>query len=101
MTSTWKSLGCPQIRFQRFFGPSDWQSQSVDIFRSGEKPARASHSWGSVLAYQALAELYAEGKIGSGDIDVFVTLGSPLGSRKAPIQQFTRANAIWTGGDRE
>jgi hypothetical protein len=40
------------------------------------------HSLGSVIAYDALWELsHADGGAGLGQIDLFVTLGSPLGSR--------------------
>lgn len=41
--------------------------------------AIVAHSWGSVIAYQAIKELEQDGKLPVGSIDQFTTMGSPLG----------------------
>jgi hypothetical protein len=50
------------------------------IFASGERVLLIAHSMGSVIAYDALWELWHEEKL-RGHVDLFLTLGSPLGMR--------------------
>ena len=40
-----------------------------------------AHSWGTVLAVEALAELDADGRGAGLTVDKLVTMGSPLGSK--------------------
>ncbi len=48
------------------------------IFAAGERVLVIGHSMGSVIAYDALWELWHEEKL-RGHVDLFLTLGSPLG----------------------
>jgi hypothetical protein len=50
------------------------------IFKNGERVLVICHSMGSVIAYDALWELWHEEKL-RGQVDLFLTLGSPLGMR--------------------
>ena len=50
------------------------------IFASGGRALVIGHSMGSVIAYDALWELWHEERL-RGHIDLFLTLGSPLGMR--------------------
>lgn len=64
------------------------KQQISSLAESARRNKRAfvivAHSWGTVIAYRAIWELYLEGKIGKDSIDVLVTMGSPL-SKQATI----------------
>lgn len=53
-----------------------------------------THSWGSVLAYRALVELYRDGKIKASVVDQLVTMGSPFNAQsyivRTKTQQFVK-----------
>ena len=57
------------------------------------------HSWGSVLVYRALQELYEERQINFGDVTQLVTLGSPLNSRKLGVKPIAQRTARWNGAE--
>ena len=56
-----------------------------------------AHSWGSVLAYRALLDLYRNGDIRDGDIDQLITIGSPLFEENIAVRKFARLHAGWIG----
>ena len=71
-----------------YFGREDRRSAVQDAIRAirqnvndpqnGDRPiVLVTHSWGTVIAYQALNALEAE--LNDGDIALLVTMGSPLG----------------------
>ena len=54
--------------------------QAYEVAKNGNRPLIiVGHSWGSVLAHEALSELSKEGK--EVKIDKFITMGSPLTPR--------------------
>ncbi len=55
-------------------------TQSADARLKGAPFIIISHSWGTVLAAEALAELESEGAAADLRVDKLVTLGSPLGA---------------------
>lgn len=67
-----------------------WVGMTADLIVSLAQQAKvldqpfviAAHSWGSVLAYRALGEAIKEGRLLDGDVDLFVTMGSPIGERR-------------------
>lgn len=46
-----------------------------------------THSWGTVLSYRALKDLYADGKLPENAVHSLVTLGSPLSKEDEPNQE--------------
>ena len=57
----------------------------------------ATHSWGGVLAYRAIFELYEERKIPVGAIDVLITMGSPLNAQYADMKNVAANYGRWSG----
>jgi len=58
-----------------------------------------AHSWGSVLAYRGIDELYREGELKKEDVDLLVTMGSPLQSRTGGVETRSRKYDGWRGVD--
>jgi hypothetical protein len=56
-----------------------------------------SHSWGSVIAYRAISELWGEGKLKRDSIRKFVTMGSPIGSESVTVNTYTQTKLNWSG----
>ena len=52
----------------------------LEAWTAGERVLLIGHSLGSVIAYDTLWELSRD-EPGSGQVELFVTLGSPLGTR--------------------
>lgn len=60
-----------------------------------------AHSWGTVLAYRSIFELIQEGKMAKGDIDLLVTMGSPLNAQDTRIvRSMARKYVDWQGAGR-
>lgn len=57
----------------------------------------AAHSWGGVLAYRAISELYKEKSIPVGAIDVLVTMGCPLNAQYAEMKNIAANYGRWSG----
>lgn len=56
-----------------------------------------SHSWGSVLAYRAIDELFRNGKLQKGEVDQLITLGSPLNSSNLVYRTKVCQHIDWRG----
>lgn len=56
--------------------------QAVEVARNDGRPLMVvAHSWGGVLSYLALRELGEGGKLKEGDVDLLLTIHTPLGMR--------------------
>jgi len=85
--------GCAQVTAFRWGGDIKDSRASVDRLKEeirflGKSAQRKgapfiiiAHSWGTVLAAEALAEMDGDGTAGDLRVDKLVTLGSPLGGR--------------------
>lgn len=70
----------------------------IGIAKQEKRPVViVAHSWGSVLAYRALIDLYGNGDIRDGDIDQLITIGSPLFEENVAVRKFARLHANWIG----
>ncbi len=70
----------------------------AQMARRDKRPlAIVAHSWGSVLAYRAIDELYREGTLQQGDVDQLITFGSPLNSRNPIALMKARQHIDWRG----
>ncbi len=55
-----------------------------------------THSWGSVIAYRALIDLSEQGILKPGDVDTFISMGSPLNAQSKILRAFTRRLYQWS-----
>lgn len=71
------------------------------IYRTAREEGRyfvvAAHSWGGVLAYRAISELFREGKLPVGAVDVLVTMGSPLNAQYEDLKSIAANYGRWRG----
>lgn len=56
-----------------------------------------THSWGNVIAYRALIDLSEQGILKPGDVDTFISMGSPLNAQRKILRAFTRRLYQWSG----
>ncbi len=56
-----------------------------------------THSWGSVIAYRAIIDLYEQGILKPGDVDTFISTGSPLNAQGTVWRKLARGFFQWSG----